>query len=511
MRHSNANASALLDDFARLFNQFNYEEPSDFSGPEYFIGIMSGTSMDGVDAALIKMERTGMTFVKGVSLDYTDEEKALFHEGAGSCASVQTAGRIGVCYAQKASEAVKRLLRETNLQPQQVKAIGSHGQTLWHAPDEGFSIQVGDSARLAFNTGIDVVSDFRSADIAAGGQGAPLTPLFHRTIFARLKMVRFVMNIGGITNITCLKPDFQIECGFDSGPGNTLIDLVCRKYFNQDFDENAVWASQGNLNKEWLKTLLSHPYFKLKPPKSTGRELFNEEFLSPLLEECTHTQAQCDLLHTLCALTGYSAADAILKLLKTLPQEKMFPKGSLTQLKGRALNTRQVNELLDKHSLDSIGEMVEQLIEQDNQGKNAKSKSKKSSKSKAKNEKVSDYQELCEVLEQQKQPSYVEPYPYVGLPCEVVLCGGGAYNPLVVSYFAERLKKASKLNYCVKILKSSDLRISEKYIEAQAFAYFAYQHVHKGFSDLCKVTGSRQPVFLGAFYPSPDGFHLSTP
>lgn len=437
MRHSNANASALLDDFARLFNQFNYEEPSDFYGPEYYIGIMSGTSMDGVDAALIKMEEAGMTFVKGVSLDYTEEEKDLFHEGAKSYASVQTAGKIGICYAKKAAAAVDKLLREAHLVPSQIKAIGSHGQTLWHAPDEGFSIQVGGSATLARDTCIDVVSDFRSADIAAGGQGAPLTPLFHRTIFGKLKTLRMVVNIGGITNITCLKPDFNIECGFDSGPGNTLVDLVCRKFFNLDFDEDAKLALQGKLNKDWLKSLLSHPYFKLKPPKSTGRELFNEEFIRPLLDECQSSKDKLDLLHTLCALTGYSAADAILGLLKTLPKNKLFPAGSPVR---------------SKKAQDGVK-----------------------------------------------------------YPCEVVLCGGGAYNPLTVKYFAERLKKASKLDYDVKILKSSDLKISEKYIEAQAFAYLAYQHVHKGFLDLRAVTGSSEPVFLGAFYPSPDGFHLSTP
>ncbi len=435
MRQFNADASAFFNDFAKLFNQFNYEEPYDFTGPEYYIGIMSGTSMDGVDAALIEMQEEGMTFIKGVSLDYTDEEKALFHEGAKGNATVQTAGRIGVCYAKKAGAAVKKLLQEASMSPSQIKAIGSHGQTLWHAPAEGFSIQASCSATLASDTGIDVVSDFRSADIAAGGQGAPLTPLFHRIIFAKLKTLRMVVNIGGITNITCLRPDFAIECGFDSGPGNTLVDLVCRKFFDAGFDEDAKLALQGNLNEEQLKTLLSHPYFKLKPPKSTGRELFNEDFICRDLEQCQSRQDKLDLLHTLCALTGYSAADAILKLLKTLPPQK--------------------------------------LLKKDPRAGSSKLKS-----------------------------SY---------PCEVVLCGGGACNPLTVRYFAQRLEDALKLGYSVKILKSSDLGISEKYIEAQAFAYFAYQHVHKGFSDLRSVTGSGQLVFLGAFYPSTDGFHLSTP
>ncbi len=250
-----------------------------------FVGLMSGTSVDAVDAALLEIDeldfgiRTG-GFVS-IALDdaLRDELHALQAGGADELArAMHAAGALADRYA----DAVEALLVQAGLRARQITAIGAHGQTVRHRPELGYSIQLLNAARLAERCRIAVVHDLRAADIAAGGQGAPLVPAFHAQVFRSALERRAIVNLGGIANLTLLPADCGSQepvRGFDIGPANTLLDSWCRQHTGRDFDEGGAWARSGAVHEELLAQMLAEPYFSLPPPKSTGRDRFHAQWL----------------------------------------------------------------------------------------------------------------------------------------------------------------------------------------------------------------------------------------
>ena len=279
---------------------------------ELFIGLMSGTSLDGVDAALVEFKdgqhpQVLNTHFVAYPTELRSEILALQHPTENE---LETTALMGNTLAKLYADAANQLLHSAKLSPVAIVAIGCHGQTIRHRPELGFTLQIGNPALLAELTGITVVADFRSRDIAAGGQGAPLVPAFHKALFAHDKINRAVINIGGIANITYLASTGE-TFGFDSGPGNMLLDAWIKQHLNLDYDADGAWASTGNVIDTLLSKMLAEPYFSLTPPKSTGRDLFNNKWLNAHLNNDSYLPR--DVARTLVALTAQSIHDALIK------------------------------------------------------------------------------------------------------------------------------------------------------------------------------------------------------
>ncbi|MCO6428570.1 anhydro-N-acetylmuramic acid kinase [Nitrosomonas communis] len=276
-----------------------------------YIGIMSGTSLDGVDAALVSFDSSVPSLIQTYFLPYDDylREQLLALNQVGHDELHRAAllsNRLSRLYA----DTVEGLLASSGINSQSITAIGCHGQTVRHCPqpDRAYSIQLGNAALLAELTGITVVSDFRSRDIAAGGQGAPLVPAFHQVLFGHTKTHRIIVNIGGIANITSLPPKGDI-IGFDCGPGNILMDAWCLQHQGGSYDHNGSWAGTGCVIPGLLEAFLAFPFFSLLPPKSTGREMFSIDWLRSYLRG--HELPE-DVQATLLKLSTETIARAIL-------------------------------------------------------------------------------------------------------------------------------------------------------------------------------------------------------
>lgn len=379
---------------------------------KYFIGLMSGTSIDALDAVLIKIcDNESLKVINTASLDWSLNIKHKLHE---LCltgpAEIETCGIIKQKIALQSAQVIEKLLAKQNIPRDQILAIGSHGQTIRHRPNFGFSLQLDDPALLAAKTQIDVIANFRASDLAQEGEGAPLTPLFHQKVLSSPTEYRYILNIGGICNLTLLNKEKEILKGYDTGPGNTLIDACCRTLFNVSFDKDAAFAKQGTVNEEVLNSLLEHPYLKLEAPKSTGRETFNLKMLEPYFAQvATCKISKYDLIKTLTYFTYKATFNEIIKLQNT----------------------------------------------------------------------------------------------YVKEPSRLILCGGGAFNPLLKELFAEGLKP-----FNIKVSLSSEFGVDEQFLEPQTFAYFAYLFTKRQCSDLTKITGSKKPSILGALYPASNGAYV---
>ena len=280
--------------------------------PDYYIGLISGTSMDGVDAALVEFGDRTVDIVSGLTTPYPDalRSKLMAATRAPETCTADVIGAldhwVGECFRDAALE----LIQAAGVEPGQVRAIGSHGQTLRHRPDEErpYTLQIGSAAIIAKGTGIDCVADFRSADLALGGQGAPLVPPFHEWLFRSPDLDRCVLNIGGIANITVLPSAPGPISGFDTGPGNTLMDAWVRRHYSVLYDDDGRWASLGTVVPPLLDAMLADPYFARTPPKSTGFEYFNDDWLSDLVEDDAEF---ADVQATLAELTAATIADSI--------------------------------------------------------------------------------------------------------------------------------------------------------------------------------------------------------
>ncbi|AVT07149.1 anhydro-N-acetylmuramic acid kinase [Paracidovorax avenae] len=257
---------------------------------ERYIGLMSGTSLDGVDGALVEFEEGMPLRVAGfASAPLPDALKAeLLALNASGADELHRAALAANALAGIYAEVVQRLLQAARLGPADVQAIGAHGQTVRHRPGlfdgTGYTLQLNSPALLAERTGIAVVADFRSRDVAAGGQGAPLVPAFHQAVFGRPDTTVCVLNIGGIANLSVLGAQGGV-LGFDCGPGNALMDHWCGLHTGQPYDAGGSWAAQGRVQPALLERLLSEPYLHQPPPKSTGRDLFNAAWLQSHLQE----------------------------------------------------------------------------------------------------------------------------------------------------------------------------------------------------------------------------------
>lgn len=276
--------------------------------PQYYVGLMSGTSLDGIDAVLAGFAG-GHPVCR--AMHYVPFEEHIRAEAL-SLSSIgrdelHRAATLGNELAKAYAGAVTELLAQAGVTAKSVHAIGCHGQTVRHAPEFGYTLQLNNPALLAELTGIAVVSDFRSRDIAAGGQGAPLVPAFHDAAFRDNQRHRVILNIGGIANLTDLAMD-QPTRGFDCGPGNMLLDAWAQRHLEQRFDAGGNWSRQGRTMPHLLSRLLSHPFLEATPPKSCGREQFNIEWLESMLAGNESAQ---DVQATLTEFTAATSAAAI--------------------------------------------------------------------------------------------------------------------------------------------------------------------------------------------------------
>ena len=280
----------------------------------WFIGLMSGTSLDGVDAVLAEADGEGRLRSRAhvhrpFAAALHDKLMALNRSGPDELHRAALAANALVdVYAR----AVADLLALSGLPAAQVLALGAHGQTVRHRPQEfdgcGYTLQLMNGALLAERCGIDVICDFRSRDVAAGGQGAPLVPAFHAACFAQAGRPVAVLNLGGIANLSLLGPDGDLQ-GFDCGPGNVLMDLWCRQHRGQPYDDGGRWAAQGQVDATLLAAWRSEPFFARRPPKSTGRDLFDAAWLAQPLAGTALTPV--DVMATLTELTACTVVDAL--------------------------------------------------------------------------------------------------------------------------------------------------------------------------------------------------------
>lgn len=281
---------------------------------ELFIGLISGTSMDAVDAVLVDFSLEPLKIISAHSESMPAElKRALIALCVPGTDEINRAGQLDVQVGNLFAQASENLLTKAKIKPQAIRAIGSHGQTIRHQPHftHPFTLQIGDPNIISSQTGISTIADFRRRDMALGGQGAPLVPAFHEAIFRTREKNRMILNIGGIANITCLPADpKQAVIGFDTGPGNTLLDAWIFQHLQQEHDNNGAWGASGKIDKDLLNHLLADLYFTLSPPKSTGREYFN---LSWLEKHKSTAIAPEDIQATLAELTVASIANAIKK------------------------------------------------------------------------------------------------------------------------------------------------------------------------------------------------------
>jgi anhydro-N-acetylmuramic acid kinase len=274
-----------------------------------YLGVMSGTSLDGLDIALIAQEQS----TRLLATHYIPMPASLRQDLLGLCASgadeIARAALAEAQWVKLAAQGIEHLLAAQNLKPADIRAIGSHGQTIRHEPARGFTVQIGNPALLAELSGICVVGDFRRRDVAAGGQGAPLVPAFHEALFEHQGQRLAVLNVGGFSNLSLIEQDTPVS-GFDCGPGNVLLDAWIHENQGRSYDADGTWAASGQVHAGLLASLLSDPFFAGTGPKSTGREVFN----LPWLMHHLATQpaiAAADVQATLLELTAHSIVSSL--------------------------------------------------------------------------------------------------------------------------------------------------------------------------------------------------------
>ena len=364
-----------------------------------YIGLMSGTSMDGVDGVLIDFQRHPWQTRAHAHRPFPAELKAsLMALNSPGEDEIHAAALAAQDLTRLYAEVVADVCQQAGIAANAVQAIGAHGQTIRHRPECGYTVQLQAPALLAELTSIDVVADFRSRDIAAGGQGAPLVPAFHSALLKSLQAEdAVVLNIGGIANISIIQRD-RPPLGFDCGPGNSLMDSWCERHTGAPYDAGGAWGATGQHREAAVAQALSHPYFMSPPPKSTGRDLFNEVWLQNWLTACgLHHAPAHDIQASLCEITARSIAMAI-------------------QMHASACS-------------------------------------------------------------------------------QVIVCGGGAFNQALMQRIERHLPG-------IQVVPSDAIGLPVMQMEAAAFAWLAYRHVHRLPANEPTVTGARGPRVLGALYPA---------
>ncbi len=272
---------------------------------------MSGTSADGIDACLAEIGDQHIHTLTHQFCPYPNELKASIEQlFTPNHNEIDRLGELNIELAEHYAQAVKALLEKSGKSASDIQAIGNHGQTVRHRPNaqRPFTLQLGCATRLAMLTQIPVISDFRTADIALGGQGAPLVPAFHQAIFGSRDQTRAIMNIGGIANITLLSKEGNV-LGWDTGPGNGLMDAWIQRQKQQPYDHNGEWAASGQVNEAALGTLLKHPYFEKSAPKSTGKEEFTLEWVLANVPPMPEEDLQATLLMLTCKSIELAISD----------------------------------------------------------------------------------------------------------------------------------------------------------------------------------------------------------
>ncbi len=287
-----------------------------------FVGVMTGTSVDGLDIAAIEVDLDEkIEFIASETTAFPiDLRENLLALSKAEATSISSYGKLDAALGKFIGNSVNSFLRRFGIDPKDVRAIGSHGQTIRHQPpgthgkdEQSFTLQIGDPNQIAHITKVITIADFRRMDIAAGGQGAPLVPLFHQRILKKQSSDTALVNIGGIANITYIE---EVLHGYDIGPGNCLVDAWCQRNLNKPYDDQGNWARTGTLNDQLLKRLLNEPYFSVQPPKSTGKELFNLDWLKKNTTEYHLERMNSqDVQRTLLELTAVT----ISKSLKNAP------------------------------------------------------------------------------------------------------------------------------------------------------------------------------------------------
>ena len=287
-----------------------------------FVGVMTGTSVDGLDIAAIEVDLDEkIEFIASETTAFPiDLRENLLALSKAEATSISSYGKLDAALGKFIGNSVNSFLRRFGIDPKEVRAIGSHGQTIRHQPpgthgkdEQSFTLQIGDPNQIAHITKIITIADFRRMDIAAGGQGAPLVPLFHQKILKKQSSDTALVNIGGIANITYIE---KVLHGYDIGPGNCLVDAWCQRNLNKPYDDQGQWARTGKLNDQLLKRLLNEPYFSVQPPKSTGKELFSLDWLKKNTTEYHLERMNSqDVQRTLLELTAVT----ISKSLKNAP------------------------------------------------------------------------------------------------------------------------------------------------------------------------------------------------
>jgi anhydro-N-acetylmuramic acid kinase len=308
--------------------------------PDLYIGLMSGTSLDGVDGVLVDFAPSTPRVIEYACAPFPDELRAeLLALNTPGSNELHRAALAANGLMRVYAKVVIQLLAGAGAKPAAIRAIGAHGQTVRHRPQEfdgtGYTLQLCQPALLAELTGIAVAADFRSRDVAAGGQGAPLAPFFHQSWFGRRGESVGVLNIGGISILTLLRADSSM-LGFDCGPGNALMDSWCMQHIGQPYDSGGAWAASGKVVPQLLEAMLAEPYFSKTPPKSTGRDLFNPAWLQSQLNRFANA-APADIQATLAELTARACGADVLRYQPDL--------GRLIVCGGGALNTYLMHRL----------------------------------------------------------------------------------------------------------------------------------------------------------------------
>lgn len=279
------------------------------------ISMMSGTSLDSIDACLLRIyEDLSFEVLGSYSLEYPNEIRSKLLALANNKGNVKDVCFMNFVVGEMFAKTANLLIKQEGITNKEVDFISSHGQTIFHMPvpeqiggiSTGSTLQIGDISVISQKTGIMTIGDFRPKDMAAGGQGAPLVPFADKILFGTQKN-RLIQNIGGISNVTVLSDECDIFA-FDNGPGNMLIDYFTKKLFDKPFDKNGELASQGKINVNWLNELLNEPYYKVKPPKSTGRELYNDIYAEKIYK--TAPKDKYDVISTITALTAKTITDS---------------------------------------------------------------------------------------------------------------------------------------------------------------------------------------------------------
>ena len=291
------------------------------------IGLMSGTSLDGVDACLVEItECCDVKIKETCSLDYPKDIKEKLFEMANNSGNIKDVCLMNFILGDIYAQCTLELIKKAGIKPKDIAYIASHGQTIFHHPQKmnnnpqtNSTLQIGDISVISDKTGITTVGDFRTKDMSAGGQGAPLVPFADEIIFKRNK-TRAIQNIGGIGNVTILSPDVE-TFAFDTGAGNMMIDYCMRKLFHKPFDKDGELAFCGHVDENWLNYLLDEPYYKQPPPKTTGRELFSNKYIEEKLKKAPDNPY--DIISTATALTAHSIFEAYKNFIfpKAIPEE----------------------------------------------------------------------------------------------------------------------------------------------------------------------------------------------